>query len=292
MTLEDALSCGLIPKVVVKQGYTATESAPNGSDVRYGLRLEFNNTTAGKESDIGVILTNLQRGASWTLETASAVDASVGIAMKFTSTADASQNYTGFEIISRHSNTGYSAVFDEKASIENGRLVEYVAETEKVNVSPLGVDEAKALLLAINPKKFADSTRPTEEVVGVTHDGINPLLSTSVGDGVAPNALLAIAITAMHQMYALIAELYAKKVVEREYIREGTIPYINKYPIANEQADTIDSNSYFIVRNKPSVEDSNISDSQVVIITQPQTVSEDSNISDNQVVIINSTNRL
>lgn len=224
MTLDDALSCGEIIKVVVKDGYYVYNESNVNEDVHYGLTVNIKNLNGAHRSDVGVRLRNNKREQEWTIETEENTTGDVGIALKWTGAL--LEHNTGLKIYQRESSKGYKAIFDDKSRIEQGRLLEAVDVADKINIQDLGQQEADELVLYTEAKKFEDTKLPGEVVAGIMHNGVDSLLTNGANDGISANSLIAALVKSVQGLTALVKALYAKRVGEREYIVESCIPIV------------------------------------------------------------------
>lgn len=256
MTLDDALSCGRIIKVVVKEGFSSYEEASSGLDVRYGVNVRFKNLNGSAKSDVGILLENVKREQSWRLETSERDSGDVGLKLRWhgLNSANTPETQDVLEFTTRESLTGFSAVFDRKAKIERGRVLDYIAVADKDNIVPLTVDEADAITLYLSPKKFKDPKKPNEELIGIFHDGVDSVLSNEEGTGISSNAILAALVRSVQDMKVLISQLYARRVFEYSYVSEVTLAIVTKIGLGNETMEGTESTSYVITRVKSTLE--------------------------------------
>ena len=257
MTLDDALSCGRIIKAVVKEGFSSYEAASSGVDVRYGVNVRFKNLNGAAKSDVGILLENAKREQSWRLETSESASGDVGFKLRWHGLSGPTTIETQdvLWLTTRESLTGFSAVFDRKAKIERGRVLDYIAVADKDNIVPLTVDEADAITLYLAPKKFKDPKKPNEGVIGIFHDGVDSVLSNEDGTGISSNALLAALVRTVQDMKVLLSQLYAKRVFEYSYMSEVALATITKIGLGNEILGGTESTSYIITRVKSTLED-------------------------------------
>jgi len=269
MTLDDALSCGRIVKVLVKEGFTSYEEASSGLDVRYGLKVRFKNLNGSAKSDVGILLENVKREQSWKIETTEKDSGDVGFKLRWTGLngSNITETQDVLEISTRESLTGFSATFDRKAKIERGRFLDYIAVADKDNITPLTVEEADAITLYLAPKKFKDPKKPTEEVIGIFQDGVDPLISNVDGEGISSNAILAALVRSVQDMKVLISQLYAKRVFEYAYVSESTLAIVLMIGLGNEVSQGTENTNYVITRVKSVSEETNVDEIVVDIET-------------------------
>lgn len=224
MTLDDALSCGEVIKVVVKDGYYTFDEASSTLDVHYGLTVNFKNLNGSRRSDVGWLLRNGKREQEWYGETRELPTGDVCFVLRWKGLLGAES--TALELYNRESLKGYKAIFDERARIVQGRYLDHINEDDKVNVQELSQYEADKITLYLDAKKFEDSARPGEVVAGITHNGVDPLITDEDNSGISPNSVIAAMAKTIQGMMALIRQLYAKRVFEYEYIEEVAIPIV------------------------------------------------------------------
>jgi hypothetical protein len=281
MTLDDALSCGDVIKVVVRDGYYVYDEKSSNLDVHYGLTVKFKNLNGTHASDVGILLENLKREQQWTVETTEKDTGDIGLLFKWHSnfTGDTSK---GLELINRESNTGYSALFDEKARIEQGRILDYISEDDKTNITDLSQYDADLLILYLEAKRFQDPKRPGEEVIGILQDGVDPVLSNASGDGISSNSLIAALIKSVQGLTALVKQLYAKRIFEYEYIDEVVIPIVLLIGATTEESEGTENVNYTINHYKFETEESEGTETVIDIETvgRAESIAEDSNLED------------
>jgi len=234
MNLDDALSCGRIVKVVVKEGYTTLEEGASSTDVRYGVSLSFKNLNGTKASDVGIRLENLKREQQFLIETKESPSADVGLIVKWRGLTNSNivAEVDVVEFTTRESIEGYSAVFDKKAKVERGRFIDFLPGSDKIDISPLSTYDADNITLYLQPKRYKDVKKPTEELIGLFHDEVSPLISTE-GGGISSNAVLAALVTSVQEIKSLMSQLYAKRIVSYSYMYEKTFAIITKIGLGN-----------------------------------------------------------
>ncbi len=247
MTLDDALSCGDVIKVVVRDGFYTYDEKASSLDVHYGVSVRFKNLNGSNSSDVGILLENLKREQQWTIETNEKQTGDVSLLFKWKSNVDGTTS-SGLEIRNRDSNKGYSAIFDEKARIEQGRILDYITSADKDNITDLSQYDADLLVLYLEAKRFQDPKRPNEEVIGILQDGVDPVLSNADGEGISSNSLIAALIKSVQGLTALVKQLYAKRVFDYEYIEESAIPFILLIGAATEWGDIEENVNYVITQ--------------------------------------------
>ena len=244
MTLDDALSCGEVIKVVVKDGYYVFDEASSTNDVHYGLTVNFKNMNGSHRSDVGWLLRNGKREQEWAGETYELSTGDVGFALRWKGTLGAES--TALEIYNRESLKGYKIIFDERARILQGRYLDHINEDDKVNIEELPQYEADMITLYLEAKKFEDAARPGEVVAGITHNGVDSLITDEDNSGISPNSVIAAMAKTIQGMMALIRQLYARRVFEYEYIQETAIPIVLLIGWATEETHGTEKVNYVI----------------------------------------------
>ena len=204
-------------------------------------------------SDVGWLLRNGKREQEWSGETSELQTGDVGFAIRWKGLLGAEN--TALELYNRESLKGYKAIFDERARIVQGRYLDHINEDDKVNVQELSQYEADRITLYLDSRKFEDSARPGEVVAGITHNGVDPLITDEDNTGISPNSVIAAMAKTIQGMMALIRQLYAKRIFEYEYIEEVTVPVILLIGWATEETHGTEKVSYVINHNVTVSED-------------------------------------
>jgi len=257
MTLQDALSCGRIVKILVKESYNTFEEASSGNDVRYGVSLRFKNLNGAAKSDVGILLENVKREQSWFIETAEQDSGDVGLTVKWRGLVNSSNTVeviNSLELRTKESLKGDLAVFNTKARIERGRVLDYIHSQDKTDISDLTAEEAERVTLYLEPKKFKDVKNADEEIIGIFHDNVDPLVSNQQGNGISSNAILAALVKTVQELKVLVSQLYAKRVNDMALIQESCIPIVLMIGLGNETLEGTESTSYVITRTKSVLE--------------------------------------
>jgi len=247
MNLDDALSCGEVIKVRVREGFYAYEETQSNLNVRYVLVARFNNTKNSHRSDVGILLENIRKLQQWTVETKEDTSSDVSLVIKWRSNFYGTTN-PGFEIYQRDSNKGYSALFDNKARIEQGRILDYLYSGDKEDIRDLAQIEADLIVANLEPKKFKDPKRQNEEVVGILQDNVNSLLSNTEGEGISSNSILAALVKSVQGLTTLVRALYAKKIGEYSRVSESIVCEKIKVGLTMEDGNIEEKVSYTITQ--------------------------------------------
>jgi hypothetical protein len=235
MTLDDALSCGRIIKVVVKESYNTSEEANSTQDVRYGMRLSFKNLDNSHLSDVGMILENKRRKQFITLETSEDAAGDVGATMRWVGVDNNNQVHLEklVQITTAGSVKGFSCRLGDSFKTERGRSLDILRESDKTIVGELTAQRANEITLNLKPKIFTDPKEPTEELVGIFEDGVDPLI-TSLGGGISPNSIIAALVKTVQELKEKMSQLFAHRDTETSTIREIVVPVITTIGMSNE----------------------------------------------------------